>query len=75
MFTATQLPPYAVLNTRLDWNNVEGHPFDLSLFVRNAANRQYYATPVASGAFLGLTTAIPGPPRMFGGEFRVRFGK
>jgi iron complex outermembrane receptor protein len=74
-FTATQLPPYAVLNTRLDWNNVEGHPFDLSLFVRNAANRQYYATPVASGAFLGLTTAIPGPPRMFGGEFRVRFGK
>jgi iron complex outermembrane recepter protein len=75
MFTSTQLPPYAVLNTRLDWNNVEGHPFDLSLFVRNAANRQYYATPVASGAFLGLTTAIPGPPRMFGGEFRVRFGK
>jgi iron complex outermembrane receptor protein len=75
MFTATQLPPYAVLNTRLDWNNVEGHPFDLSLFVRNAANRQYYATPVASGTFLGLTSAIPGPPRMFGGEFRVRFGK
>jgi iron complex outermembrane recepter protein len=75
MFTSTQLPPYAVLNTRLDWNNVQGHPLDLSLFVRNAANRQYYATPVASGAFLGLTTAIPGPPRMFGGEFRVRFGK
>jgi iron complex outermembrane recepter protein len=75
MFTSTVLPPYAVLNTRLDWNNVEGHPFDLSLFVRNALNREYYATPVASGAFLGLTTAIPGPPRMFGGEFRVRFGR
>jgi iron complex outermembrane recepter protein len=75
MFTSTVLPPYAVLNTRLDWNNVGGHPVDLSLFVRNAADRQYYATPVASGAFLGLTTAIPGPPRMFGGEVRIRFGK
>ena len=75
MFTSANLPPYAVLNMRLDWNNVEGHPLDLSLFVRNALNREYYATPVASGAFLGLTTAIPGPPRMFGGEFRVRFGK
>ncbi len=75
MFTATTLPAYAVLNTRLDWNNVEGHPLDLSLYVRNAANREYFATPVASGTFLGMTSAIPGPPRMFGGEFRVRFGK
>jgi iron complex outermembrane recepter protein len=75
MFTSANLPPYAVLNMRLDWNNVQGHPLDLSLFVRNALDREYYATPVASGAFLGLLTAIPGPPRMFGGEFRVRFGK
>ena len=74
MFSATELPAYAVLNMRLDWNNVEGHPFDLSMFVRNAANREYYATPVASGTTLGMLSAIPGPPRMFGGEFRVRFG-
>jgi hypothetical protein len=43
--------------------------------MRNAANREYIATPVASGAFLGMTSGIYGPPRMFGLEFRVRFGK
>jgi iron complex outermembrane receptor protein len=74
-FTATELPPYAVLNLRLDWNNVEGHPLDLSFFMRNAANREYVAIPVASGAFLGMLSGIYGPPRMFGLEFRVRVGK
>ena len=74
-FTFTELPPYAVLNLRADWNNVEGHPLDLSVFMRNAANREYIATPVASGAFLGMTSGIYGPPRMFGLEFRARFGK
>jgi iron complex outermembrane recepter protein len=74
-FTFIDLPPYAVLNLRADWNNVEGYPLDLSLFMRNAANREYIATPVASGAFLGMTSGIYGPPRMFGLEFRVRFGK
>jgi iron complex outermembrane receptor protein len=74
-FTFIELPPYAVLNLRADWNNVEGHPLDLSVFMRNAANREYIATPVASGAFLGMTSGIYGPPRMFGLEFRARFGK
>ena len=74
-FTATKLPPYAVLDLRLDWNNLEGQPLDLSFFMRNALDRQYIATPVASGAFLGMTSGIYGPPRMYGVEFRVRFGK
>jgi iron complex outermembrane receptor protein len=74
-FTFIELPPYAVLNLRADWNNVEGHQLDLSVFMRNAANREYIATPVASGAFLGMTSGIYGPPRMFGLEFRARFGK
>jgi iron complex outermembrane receptor protein len=74
-FTAAQLPPYAVLNLRLDYNNVRGYPLDLSLFMRNAANREYIATPVASGAFLGMLSGIYGPPRMYGVEFQVRFGK
>jgi iron complex outermembrane receptor protein len=74
-FTATQLPPYAVLNLRLDYNNIEGHPLDLSFFMRNALNREYVAIPVASGTTLGMLSGIYGPPRMFGAEFRVRFGK
>jgi iron complex outermembrane receptor protein len=69
------LPQYAITNLRLDLNNVQGHPVDLSLYVRNLANREYIATPVATGTFLGMTSGIPGAPRMFGGEFRVRFGK
>jgi iron complex outermembrane recepter protein len=73
-FTATQLPPYAVLNLRVDYNNIEGHPLDLSFFMRNALNRDYVAIPVASGTTLGMLSGIYGPPRMFGVEFRVRFG-
>ena len=73
-FTATELPPYAVLNLRVDYNNIEGHPLDLSFFMRNALNREYIAIPVASGTFLGMTSGIFGPLRMFGAEFRVRFG-
>jgi iron complex outermembrane recepter protein len=69
------MPPYSVTNLRLDWNNVQRSPLDLSFFMRNATNREYVATPVAAGAFLGMFSGIYGPPRMFGLEFRVRFGK
>jgi len=74
-FTGTALPPYGVLNMRLDYNGIKGGPVDVGIFVRNAADRKYAQTPVASGAFLGITSAIYGPPRMYGLEFRVRFGK
>jgi iron complex outermembrane receptor protein len=74
-FTGTTLPPYAVLNLRLDYNDINGTPVDVGVFVRNATNREYPQVPVASGAFLGMTSAIYGPPRMYGLEFRVRFGK
>jgi iron complex outermembrane recepter protein len=74
-FTGTLLPPYAVLNLRLDYNDIKGAPVDVGVFVRNVANREYPQTPVASGAFLGMTSAIYGPPRMYGLDFRVRFGK
>jgi iron complex outermembrane receptor protein len=74
-FTGTALPAYAVLNVRLDYNNIQGGPVDVGIFVRNATDRRYAQTPVASGAFLGITSAIYGPPRMYGLEFRVRFGK
>jgi iron complex outermembrane receptor protein len=74
-FSGTTLPPYAVLNMRLDYNNIEGGPVDVGIFVRNATDRRYAQAPVASGAFLGITSAIYGPPRMYGLEFRVRFGK
>jgi iron complex outermembrane recepter protein len=74
-FTATAVPAYAVLNLRLDYNNIGGHPVDLAFFMRNAANREYISTPVASGTFLGMTSGIYGPPRMYGVEIRARFGK
>jgi len=74
-FAATTVPPYAALNLRVDYNNVGGHPVDLSFYMRNAANREYISTPVAAGAFLGMTSAIYGPPRLYGVEIRARFGK
>ncbi len=68
------VPGYDLVNARIDWNDVAGSKFDLSLFARNVLNNKYPNASNATGAFLGLTTVTYGPPRMVGLELRYRFG-
>lgn len=69
-------PGYALANLRLDWNNVMGNPFDLSIYAKNLLNKTYR---LGSGNLvssqLGTTTYIYGDPRIIGVQIRARFGR
>ena len=68
-------PGYALVNGRIDWNNVLGNAVDISLFVRNLFDKEYKLHGgglIASQ--LGTTTALYGDPRTFGIQLRARFG-
>jgi iron complex outermembrane receptor protein len=67
------LPGYTLVNLRADWHDIGGSGFGAALFVTNLFNETYYTGGLALGSVLGLNTAIPGRPRMFGGEVSFRF--
>lgn len=69
----TVLPGYTLVNLRAEWNNIAGSGFGAALFVTNLFDETYYTGGLALGSVLGLNTAIPGRPRMFGGEISFRF--
>jgi len=71
----TLLPGYELLNLRLDWRGMFGSSFDAGVFVRNALNKYYYIGGESLSTQLGLNTAVPGQPRMFGLEVRYSFGQ
>jgi iron complex outermembrane receptor protein len=66
---------YGLINLRLDWNNVQGNPIDVSFYVKNLTN-SFYRTGSGNliSSQLGTTTAIYADPRTYGAQVRVRFG-
>lgn len=73
-FTDFDTPSYKLTNLRLDLNSVAGSNLDLSFHVRNLFDREYVSGVAAGGAFVGMTSVVYGPPRMYGAELRYRFG-
>ena len=69
----SELPGYSIANFRVDWANIAGSNFGAAFFIKNAFDKTYYTGGLALGSVLGLNTAIPGRPRMFGGELSVKF--
>jgi iron complex outermembrane receptor protein len=69
----TLLPSYSTIDGRFDWHSILGSKLGAALFVKNAAGRQYYLGGLATGAILGLNTAIPAPPRTYGASIRYDF--
>jgi len=69
----TVLPSYALINMHADWNNIFATKFSVSAFVNNLADRRYYVGGFPSGTILGINTAVPGMPRMFGFMGTYRF--
>lgn len=66
---------YALVNLRVDWNDVMGNPIDIGLFVRNLFDKTYkVGTGSLISSQLGTTTAIYGDPRTYGIQLRARFG-
>jgi iron complex outermembrane receptor protein len=68
----TELPAYTLLNATVNWERVMGSPVDLSAFVKNSSQKSYF-----TGGFgfppLGINSAIPGEPRVYGLAVKVSF--
>ena len=63
----SDIPAYGLLNTSVNWENIDRRPFDAQLFVSNVTNRVYESGGIG---FLGFTERTYGDPRMWG----IRFG-
>jgi iron complex outermembrane receptor protein len=66
-------PNYKLVNLRAGWSDIGGSNFSAAAFVTNLFDKAYYTGGLALGSVLGLNTAIPGRPRMLGGEVSFRF--
>lgn len=65
---------YGLVNLRADWRKPFGAPFDIGAFVTNLTGEKYYAGKYALVNVIGLLSAWPGAPRMYGLELRIPFG-
>lgn len=65
-------PSYGLLNARIEWANVLGHGFDLSVYGTNLTDKTYVlgGYPITA---LGFNSAVYGEPRMYGMSLRVHF--
>ena len=62
-----------ITNLRGELNNPGVSPFRLAAFVNNVTDEEYHlgSAPIPS---IGAAVYFPGPPRMWGLEFRYDFG-
>ncbi len=69
------IAPIGLVNANITWASVMGKPFDLSVFVTNLTNKQYFSYVAGTYTSVGLENAQLGEPRMVGARLRVRFGR
>jgi len=67
-------PGYTLLDLRVDWNNILGRPFDASFFMTNVTDKVYTLGITDLYYTTGTVSEVLGEPRMFGFQFRYRFG-
>ncbi|MFA5495928.1 MAG: TonB-dependent receptor [Porticoccaceae bacterium] len=72
-FSGATLSGYSISNLRIDLNGFVGRSLDVGFFVRNMFDKEYVVSGSSAGDFVGITSVIFGPPRMFGAEVRYRF--
>ncbi|WP_439540595.1 TonB-dependent receptor [Sphingomonas sp.] len=68
------VPSYDLANLRLEVANIADQNLDVTLFVDNLFDKEYYINNSLSGPSPGTTTFSYGPPRMFGVRARFGFG-
>lgn len=70
---AGSVPSYELVNLRVDINDVGGKGLDISAFARNLTDQEYYSSGSAAGTFIGISSYVLGPPRLYGMELRYSF--
>jgi iron complex outermembrane receptor protein len=69
----TTLPGYTLHSARISWSEIYGSKVTAAIYGRNLFNRAYFAGGNGSGPGSGSNAAVPGVPRMFGGELTFKF--
>ena len=69
----TNLPGYALLNFRYEWQDIVGTKASFAAFVKNAGDKATFVGGLAQGAAFGANGAVPGEPRTFGVELGYKF--
>jgi len=69
----TRLPGYALVNSRLGWDDILGSPLSGAVFAKNLFDKTYFAGGMTLAAALGHNAAAVGEPRTYGVELSVKF--
>jgi iron complex outermembrane receptor protein len=70
------VPSTDLLNLNLDWSDIAHAPVDVSFFVTNVTDKQYYQyIPGIASPGSGVEFAVLGMPRMYGARVRYHFGR
>ncbi len=68
-----RLDSYELVNFNLNWAEIGGSAFDLSMFVTNAFDEEYITFATGNWSSLGLDSGQVGTPRMYGARVRYNF--
>ena len=69
------LPGYGLVNGNLGWRNVLGHPLDVSFFVNNALDKEYFLSGADIYNNFGYVLGFWGEPRTYGMRLSYRWGE
>jgi iron complex outermembrane receptor protein len=69
----TRLPGYALISSRLSWDEIYGSQFSAALWGKNLAGRGYFVGGMTLAAALGQNAAAVGEPRTYGLELTYRY--
>jgi iron complex outermembrane receptor protein len=71
------VPATDIVNLSANWNSIGGSPIDVSAFVTNLTNQEYYTyiPGLAAPGGTDFETAALGQPRMYGVRVRYSFGR
>lgn len=72
---ASLLPGYGVVNANAGWKNILGNPLDLTFFVNNAFDKEYYLSGADIYNNFGYVLAFWGEPRTYGVRLTYRWGE
>jgi iron complex outermembrane recepter protein len=65
---------YSLVNLHAGWSNVFRKPVDVSFFMTNVTNKYYAQSGTGVYPSAGINGGLLGEPRMFGFDFKYRFG-
>jgi len=66
-------PAYALVDLRLQWDNIGGSNFNVGAYVKNLTDKFYRAGLVDIVSATGIGTSNYGPPRTFGATVGYKF--